>query len=105
MRTRVVAPLVAAVLGIAGGVATALTVPGDDGDHGDNGDRASVSDPLNLGVPLENQDCTGQVLLVVGYGNSVAPLSLAVANSSSDALKYLRSDGSCDTQLGPERQP
>jgi len=106
MRARVVAPLVAAVLGTAGGVATALTVPADnDNGAGDGGDRTSVSDPLNLGIPLVNQECTGEALLVVGYGDSRPALSRAVANSNADMLKYLVSAGSCDTQLGPERQP
>lgn len=99
MRARVVAPLVAAALGIAGGVATALVVPDDD--HGSQG----ASDPLRLGIPLENQDCTEDSLLVVGYGNTVAALSSAVANSGKDGLHYLRSADSCDTVLGPETKP
>jgi hypothetical protein len=99
MRARVVAPLMAAVLGIAGGVATALVVPADSEDV------SSFSDPLNLGIPLENQECSNGSLLVVGYGNTVAPLSSAVANSGKSGLRYLRSADSCDTLLGPEAQP
>lgn len=100
MRARVIAPLVAAVLGIVGGVATALVVPDDGG-----GPRASTfNDPLHLGIPLVDQDCTGEALLVVGYGNSVAPLGTAVANNGTKGVRYLRSDESCETILGPERE-
>jgi hypothetical protein len=95
----VVAPLVAAVLGIGGGVATALAVSGDDPAD------PAASDPLHLGIPLVDQACSGDSLLVIGYGNSVAPLSSAVANTGKEGLRYLRSDRSCDTVLGPERKP
>jgi hypothetical protein len=96
VRARVVAPLVAAVLGICGGVATALALPEDS---------AEASDPLNLGIPLVNQDCSDASLLVIGYGNTVAPLSSAVANSDHEGLRYLRSSDSCGTVLGPEQKP
>lgn len=100
MRARVIAPIVAAVLGISGGIATALVVPDDDGER-----RASTfNDPLHLGIPLVDQDCTGEALLVVGYGNNVAPLGSAVANNGTKGLRYLRSDESCETILGPERE-
>lgn len=100
MRARVVAPLVAAVLGIGGGVATALAVPDDDGEE----PTSTVSDPLRLGIPLVDQDCTRESLLVIGYGDTVAPLSSAIANSSEKGLRYLRSEESCATILGPERK-
>jgi hypothetical protein len=99
MRARVVAPLVAAVLGIGGGVAAALVVPSDDDPV-----TESFKDPLHLDIPLTNVDCSGQSILIVGYGDSVPPLSSAVANSSGDDLHYLSSDGSCATLLGPEDQ-
>jgi len=98
MRARVVAPLVAAVLGIGGGVATAIVVPEDDPG------TKTVADPLHLNIPLTDLDCSGQSILVVGYGDSVPPLSSAVANSTTDDLHYLRSAGSCPTLLGPEDQ-
>jgi hypothetical protein len=98
MRVRVIAPLVAAVLGITGGVATALVVP-DDGDE----PRASTyNDPLHLGIPLVDQECTGEALLVVGYGDSAAPLGSAAAGNKG--ARYLRSDASCPTALGPEKK-
>jgi hypothetical protein len=100
MRARVVAPLVAAVLGIGGGVATALVVPGDNGGP----TPSTFNDPLHLGIPLVDQDCTGDALLVVGYGNSAAPLGTAVANNGTRGVRYLRSDESCATIMGPERE-
>jgi hypothetical protein len=98
MRARVVAPLVAAILGIGGGVATALVAPSDDPDPVDT----AVADPLHLTIPLADLDCSARSILVVGYGDSVPPLSSAVANSSSAGLHYLESADSCQTQLGPE---
>jgi hypothetical protein len=115
MRARVVAPLVAAILGIGGGVATAFVVPGDDvpGSTDEPTSKptagptaiTTVNDPLHLGIPLVNQDCSGEALLVIGYGSTRAPLSSAVANSSPKGLSYLRGTGSCDTVLGPEGKP
>lgn len=99
MRARVIAPLVAAILGIGGGVATALAVS----EKEPNG--STDSDPLHLGIPLVNQECTGEALLVVGYGNSVAQLGTAVADIGAAGLRYLRSDESCATILGPEDEP
>jgi hypothetical protein len=95
-----VAPLVAAVLGIAGGVATALVVPADD-----DVSTSSFNDPLHLGVALVDQECSGEALLVLGYGDSVAPLGSAVANAGKDGVRYLRTDASCPTVLGPEDKP
>jgi hypothetical protein len=100
VRAQVVAPLAAAVLGIGLGVATALVTHGDD-----PAPAAPPSDPLRLGIPLVNQDCTEESLLVLGYGNTTAPLSSAVANSGRDGVRYLRTVDSCDTILGPEGQP
>ena len=42
---------------------------------------------------------------MVGYGNSVAPLGTAVANYGTEGLRYLRSEESCATILGPARKP
>lgn len=113
MRARVVAPLVAAILGIAGGVTTALVGPDDGRDpvtgpttgptdgQTDPSDPAAP-DPLGLRIPLTNLDCTGQSILIVGYGDGRPPLASAVANSSSQQLSYLESAESCQTVLGPE---
>jgi len=101
VRARLIAPLVAAVLGISGGIATALVVPGDEDEP-----RASTyNDPLHLDIPLVDQDCTGESLLVIGYGDTVASLGSAASGFKSKGARYLRSDDSCPTALGPERQP
>ena len=118
MRARLVAPVVAAVLGIGGGVATAIVMPQDDAPRRQDGtpsptspspspsdDTPGVSDPLHLGIPFANQKCSGEALLVVGYGNTRVPLSSAVANSDPEGLSYLRGAGSCDAILGPEGKP
>jgi hypothetical protein len=96
MRTRVLAPIVAAVLGIGGGVATALVVPDDEG-----GRPSSFSDPLHLGVPRVDLDCTGEAILIVGYGAGASALGSAVANNGT-SVRYLRPAESCQTLLGPE---
>jgi hypothetical protein len=100
MRGQVLAPLVAAVLGIGGGVATAIVVAEEDAPK-----AATMSDPLRLGIPLVDLDCSGESLMVVGYGDTRAPLSSAVANRGTEGLHYLRTDQSCDTVLGPEGTP
>lgn len=100
MRARVVAPLVAAVLGIGGGVATALVVPADEPRA-----PSTYNDPLHLGIALVDQDCSGESLLVVGYGDSVAPLGTAASSNEEAGARYLRSDESCPTVLGPEDAP
>ena len=97
MRARVVAPLVAAILGIGGGVATALVVPGDDPAA-----PSTYNDPLHLDIALVDQECSGASLLVVGYGDSVAPLGTAASENKDDGARYLRTDSSCDTIMGPE---
>ena len=99
MRTRVTAVLAAAVLGAGGGVATALVVAGEPPR------AAPPDDPLHLGIPLVDQGCTGESLLVVGYGDSAAPLGTAVANNGTNGVRYLRSEESCGTILGSESEP
>lgn len=91
-------PVVAGVLGIAAGVVTAL-VAADDPD----GSEPAV-DPLHLGIPLVNLDCTGESLLLVAQGTSAAPLAASVANNPGLDLRYLRADESCDTLYAPQSQ-
>jgi len=92
-------PVVAGVLGIAAGVVTALVAPSDDA-----GGPASVEDPLRLGIPLVDLDCTGESLLVVARGDSAAPLAAAVTNNPGLQLRYLRSADSCETLYAPASQ-
>jgi hypothetical protein len=75
-----------AVLGVVGGA-----ISGHLLDRGPSG-----PDPLGLGVPQVNQQCTGQSLLVTAWGASDAALSSAVAENP-DHTRYLRIDSSCDT--------
>jgi hypothetical protein len=94
-RARVVAPILAAVLGTSGGVATALMLGGGSG-------VPSFADPLGLGIPLHNLPCdSDESILVVGHGASRAALGPGVANNKKDA-RYLATADSCHTQLGPE---
>ncbi|MCW2791219.1 MAG: putative peptidoglycan binding protein [Nocardioides sp.] len=95
------AVIVAAVLGIVGGLTTAFVVPDGAGDD----PPGSFADPLNLDIPLENLDCTGQSILVVSYGNTEAALSGEVADNPDADLHYLESDKSCPTIYGAEVGP
>jgi len=104
MNVRVVAPLLAAVLGIAGGVATALIVPEKDSAR-EPASAPPTVDPLGLDIPLVNQeDCTGKSLLIIGWGDQRSALSPAVANTDHEGLRYLRTADSCATIFGPEDQ-
>lgn len=86
----------AGVLGIVAGVVTAFLLPGATGTAG--------SDPLDLGISLKDQPCTGQSLILVGWGVRASQLNAAVTNNP--AAHYLEADRSCDTRwkhLGPGR--
>jgi hypothetical protein len=102
MRARVVAPLVAALLGIAGGTVTALVTDADD-DRPDP--PAAVQDPLGLKIPLVNLDCEpGTGILVLGFGDTAPSLRAAIADNPAGEPSYLETAESCDTLYGPERQ-
>jgi hypothetical protein len=78
-----VSAVLGAVLGVGSGVAL------------DHGGRDSTSDPLSLGISLQNQSCTGNTLLVVATGNSAPPLAPAVTQNPD--LRYLDTGESCGT--------
>jgi len=78
---------VAAVLGLAGGAVTAWETPDDA--------VADFVDPLALGVPLENVDCTGETLIMVGWGDAYSALAPSVVDWPG--VKYLRTSESCPT--------
>jgi hypothetical protein len=107
VRARIVAPLLAAVLGIAGGVTTALVTTAS----GPSGASAAFEDPLGLGIPLVDQPCSAKAIAVVGYGDDPAAMSPAVANAKAaeddggDTVRYLRYDESCPTVYGPDSDP
>jgi hypothetical protein len=78
---------VSAVLGVALGVGSGLAL--------DRGSDGSFSDPLALGIHLENQGCSGGTLLVVATGDSAPSLAPAVAEYPH--LRYLDTRASCAT--------
>ena len=86
--------VLAALLGIAGGVVTAVLAPGDS-DRG--GGSAVVNDPLRLGLAqVSLPSCTDEAVLVLGSGDSAASLT-PVASDAGDGARYLRTDESCET--------
>ncbi len=102
MRARVVAPLVAALVGIVAGTATALVAVDASTDEPDPG---STTDPLGLGIPLVRLACApGQGVLVLGFGETSGALREAKGDNPRDLdLTYVETAESCDTQYGPER--
>jgi peptidoglycan hydrolase-like protein with peptidoglycan-binding domain len=87
--------VLAAVLGIAGGVTTAILAPGASDPGGSAGDE--INDPLRLGIPqVSLSSCTGEAVLVLGSGDSAAALAPTVSDAEDNA-RYLRSDESCRT--------
>lgn len=101
MRARVVAPLVAAILGIAGGAVTAIVM---EAAPEKNPDDSAFEDPLGLGMPLINLDCApGRSILILGTGDASGSLFAAAAENPSGDPRYLATADSCDTVYGPER--
>lgn len=97
-RARLLLPVAAGVLGLVAGVVTAL-VAADDPNSAD-----PVADPLHLGIPMVDLDCSGESLLLVAQGSSIPPLAASVANHPDLDLRYLRPDKSCDTLYAPASQ-
>jgi hypothetical protein len=79
--------LVSAALGVVCGVGGGLYAAAHD---------SSAPDPLGLGVPMVDQGCTNDALLVVATGDSSSALAGAVAEDR-DHTRYLDLDQSCDT--------
>lgn len=82
-RTRILALVVSAALGVVGGMAGAAVL----------GDRAQP-DPLGLGIPLVDQPCGRTSVLVTAWGTSASALAPAVAEDP-DHTRYLEVAGSC----------
>jgi Putative peptidoglycan binding domain len=78
----------AALLGVSGGTVTALVT---------GSETPPTSDPLRLGIPLENVGCTGDSLLIVGYGENYAALTASAADFEVRGAKYLATADSCGT--------
>ena len=79
----------AAVLGISGGAITAFFTQED------------LPDPLLLGIPMVNVDCTGEALLIVGRGNDARDLRDSVVDFDAEGARYLEQSKSCDTAYPP----
>jgi Putative peptidoglycan binding domain len=86
---RLLAVALAGVLGIGAGTVTALLLP-------TSSTTASFADPLHLGIPLRNQQCTGDNLILLAWGDRGVALGSAAA-SNPDA-HYLDTTKSCDTR-------
>jgi hypothetical protein len=84
--TRILAVLASAILGLGGGVVTAVLM-----DHGDQ-----AVDPLNLGVTLVDQACTGDFLIVTAVGGSSSALGPGIT-PDPDHAHYLKIGSSCPT--------
>jgi hypothetical protein len=91
--------VLAALVGIAGGVMTAIVAPGAS-DPGSG--PAEVNDPLRLGIPqVSLSSCTDEAVLVLGVGDSAAALTPIVSDAGDDGARYLRTDESCETLWAP----
>ena len=106
-----IALLVSALVGVTAGVVVGFTTgsPGDAeaNDRPESGATSSPrpGDPLNLNIPLENLDCIGEKILVVGWGETSGRLESAIASNPDGETKYLETANSCNTLYGPEGQP
>jgi hypothetical protein len=97
VRTRkLLAVGLAAVLGIVAGTVTALMLP-------TSSPSASFADPLHLGIPLRNQQCTGDNLILLAWGDRGVALGSAVA--SNPGAHYLDTTKSCDTRWVNQESP
>jgi hypothetical protein len=102
VRARVAAPLVAALLGIAGGTVTALVTEAEDTEP-----EAPVAaeDPLGLGIPFVELECAPEHgVLVLGFGDTRPALKVAINENPDGDPSYLDTRESCDTIYGPERR-
>jgi hypothetical protein len=98
-RRRLAALLLAAVIGISGGVAAALIGSAEPEPAEDpptvTEPLTHREDPLGLGVRRADLDCDGKTYLLVGWGADDNALSPAQADWP--AMKYARTDDSCPT--------
>jgi Putative peptidoglycan binding domain len=86
--------VLAAFVGVAGGVTTAIVAPGAS-DPGAG--PAEVNDPLRVGIPqVSLPSCTDEAVLVLGSGDSAAALT-PIVSDVGDGARYLRTDESCET--------
>jgi peptidoglycan hydrolase-like protein with peptidoglycan-binding domain len=99
-----VVAVLAAVLGIGGGVLAGLDRSAHVTDPGDGAPAkpkvfTEAEDPEHIGALLQNQPCdpTGaDTLILVAWGDGYSTLRSAVTDW--DGVRYLRTDRSCDTR-------
>jgi hypothetical protein len=104
--------LVSALVGVTAGVIVGFTTGSsppsnagpDDKPSSSPSASSSATDPLGLGAPLENIDCNGETILVVGWGETRGALTNAVEYNRDADVKYLEVAKSCNTLYGAERQ-
>lgn len=109
-----IALLTSALVGVAAGASVGMMTSraGVGRAAGPTSTRTSSSakptsqDPLQLGAELENLPCTGQTILVIGWGDrdERGALTNAVSSTSGDA-RYLETRRSCDTLYAATRRP
>jgi Putative peptidoglycan binding domain len=105
--------ILAAAVGVVAGTLVGFATTGEnpDAEAKDPSGSPTVdasgspTDPLRLGVPLHNLDCTTDKILVVGWGETSGALESAVQTNSDSEAKYLETADSCNTLYGPEGQP
>ena len=74
-------------MGAVAGAATALVTA-----------DAQDQDPLGIGVPLHDLACTGESVVLLGWGSHQSALSAAA--SDNPGARYLRTSSSCHTAWG-----
>jgi peptidoglycan hydrolase-like protein with peptidoglycan-binding domain len=103
MRASVVAPLVAALVGVVAGTTTALVTVESATEKEDP--PAQVVDPLGLGIPMVRLECDPRKgVLVLGFGDTSAALQAAKSDNPEGDPSYVDTAESCDTIYGPERR-
>jgi hypothetical protein len=104
--------LVSALVGVTAGVIAGFTTGSTPPSSADPDDKpsstpsasGSPNDPLGLDVPLQNIDCTGDTILVVGWGETRSAIYNAVQYNNDAGVKYLETAKSCNTLYGAEKQ-
>jgi hypothetical protein len=108
-----IALLVSALVGVTAGVIVGISSGSPGASSADPGGPTQSSsqpasptstDPLGIGAPLVNLDCTGQKILVVGSGETTGALTNAVSANPGADVKYLETAKSCNTLYGAEKQ-
>ena len=108
-----IALLVSALVGVTAGVIVGIssgspgastTDPGGPTESSSQPASPTATDPLGIGAPLVNLDCTGQKILVVGSGETTGALTNAVSANPGADVKYLETENSCNTLYGAEKQ-